>query len=288
VTPSGQTGTVRVGILGDVGGWSHALERALVDLGCDPDLGTVPADLFVVQVGDLIHKGPDNAGCVALVDHMFQGGRWIQLMGNHEAQYLGGPFFWREELSDGCIAVLQRWRVDGQLALACAFDTVEYGPLLITHGGLVPSRWERLGGPIDVHAVARALDRELGADPAGALAAGSMLGLPGPPGVVWPDPVGELLVPWGHFPALPFSQVHGHASPYRWGANRWQEGMGALSSSVVRSVDLPRRRTTARWPDGRSIVGIDPGFGRRGPQVPLTPLVLHLASGGAPDPVPVG
>lgn len=47
---------------------------------------------MICQVGDLIHKGPDSSAVVALVDQIIDSnpGRWVQLLGNHEAQYLSG------------------------------------------------------------------------------------------------------------------------------------------------------------------------------------------------------
>jgi hypothetical protein len=269
---------VRAAIIGDVSGWCHSLETALREIGCDPDEGTIPEDLVVVQVGDLVHKGADSRGCLALVDRMLLSGRWIQLMGNHEAQYLGGPVFWHEERIPYCVADLQRWTAEGQLKLAYAYDTEEYGPILITHAGLVVAKWEELGALGDVHAVARAINAEFIEAPERALAAGSMLGRTDCPGVTWSDPIAELLVPWSHFPTLPFSQVHGHASPYLWADPMWRETISEVNDLVIRGVDIPQRRTIASWPGGQTIIGIDPGFGTKGPQVPLVPFPLHLAS----------
>ena len=61
-------------------------------LGADLDSGVVPEGLAIIQVGDLVHKGPDSGECFALADRFLVSspGRWVQLVGNHEAQYLGG------------------------------------------------------------------------------------------------------------------------------------------------------------------------------------------------------
>ena len=55
-------------MIGDVGGHLAELRRELVRLGADPETGELPADLTIVQVGDLVHRGPGLAGVVGLVD----------------------------------------------------------------------------------------------------------------------------------------------------------------------------------------------------------------------------
>ena len=75
---------------------------------------------------------------------------------------------------------------------------------------------------------------------------------------------------------MPFSQVHGHTSPYQWFSNRWRHNVPheLLKWGVV---NVPKRRTEFSWPDGTKIIGIDPGFGVKGSIVELTPFVVHLA-----------
>jgi hypothetical protein len=46
-------------VIGDIGGHLSELRTELVRLGAGPD-GWLPDDLIVVQVGDLIHRGPDT------------------------------------------------------------------------------------------------------------------------------------------------------------------------------------------------------------------------------------
>src|SRR3981189_523115 len=124
----------RIAIIGDVGGWCHRLDEAIVSLGGDPDAGTPPEDLTVVQVGDLVDKGPDSMGALALIDRMLVGspGRWTQLLGNHEAGYVGGPTFWREDIHEDSIADLRRWMEADQAHLAVALETDDLGPALVT------------------------------------------------------------------------------------------------------------------------------------------------------------
>ena len=77
--------TLRVALIGDIGGHCEALRQELRRLGATED-GCLPDDVVIVQVGDLIHRGPDSDGVIRLVDRYVteQPRRWIQLIGNHE------------------------------------------------------------------------------------------------------------------------------------------------------------------------------------------------------------
>ena len=67
----------------------------------------------MVQVGDLIHRGPETGGVLNLVAQIIatQPARWVQLVGNHEALYLPGAprFGWHEHLSDAGVDLLNGW-----------------------------------------------------------------------------------------------------------------------------------------------------------------------------------
>src|SRR3569833_1364189 len=78
-------------LVGDVGGCATQLAEAVAPYVDDP--GAV-----VVQVGDLVDRGPDSSAAVEYVDARLPGGRWVQLVGNHEGQYQGGARFWPEPL----------------------------------------------------------------------------------------------------------------------------------------------------------------------------------------------
>ena len=252
------------------------LRRCLSDLGADTTSGTIPDDLVVIQVGGLVHQGPDSSGVVALVDRMVTGSpdRWIQLLGNHEAQEgFGGPDFWHESVAPGVRATLRRWSDDGQVRLAVALDTVEYGPALVTHGGLTRQKWLAVGRPDDPATAAGLLNKEL-ADPALAFAAGEMLGVKTrlPVGVAWASPR-ELLQSWD-MEQLPFSQVHGHASPRRWSSDTWAEGLSRRVTARG-TADPERRHCDFAWPDGEHIVCVHPDYGADAAPVPLSPLMLN-------------
>lgn len=69
----GGPGAVRVLLIGDVAGHLDVLRWALGAHGVDLDTATIPDGLVVVQAGDLVHRGPDSAGVIALVDRFLRG-----------------------------------------------------------------------------------------------------------------------------------------------------------------------------------------------------------------------
>jgi hypothetical protein len=158
--------------------------------------------------------------------------------------------------------------------LAVALDTVEYGPLLITHGGLTRPKWLAIGRPQDPDGAASSLNKEFAADPALALAAGEMLGVKTrlPVGVAWASPR-ELLTSWDMEP-LPFSQIHGHASPRRWSSDTWEPGL-PRRTTLHASADPVTRHSDFPWPGGEHIVCIDPDYGADAAPVPLAPLMVN-------------
>jgi hypothetical protein len=85
----------RIVIIGDVGGCADQLAMAIQPLSDEPDT-------VIIQVGDLIDRGPDSAGVLALVhDRLESHPRgWVRLIGNHEAPYLDGDAFWPQRLAD--------------------------------------------------------------------------------------------------------------------------------------------------------------------------------------------
>ena len=216
----------RIALIGDVQGYAQKLEVALRALGADPDCGTLPEDMTVVQLGDLVHKGPDSTGCIAIVDRFLDGSseQWIQLLGNHEAQYLGG-FAIAPALPEHLQSDLHRWSTSHQLRIALAMETVELGPVLVTHSGMTKWKWEAIGAPTTASEAAHLLNEEWERDPSEALAFGAMLDHTGEPGVVWAEAGGKLLKSWAGTSRMPFSQVHGHTSPYHWFSDRWRHNV---------------------------------------------------------------
>lgn len=254
----------RIALLGDLSGHLKPLLTTLAELGVEVDDRDVPRrvswpdDLVVVQVGDLVHKGPVSELVVAVVDALFRRtGRWVQLLGNHEAQYVpGGTAFWVPPIDARVGERLAAWWDDGFLRPAVAVDDDRVGPVLVSHGGLTVTSWRALGEPGHVGA-ATAL-----ADPANharhVFQPGAMAARDADPGVAWTEPKRELRSPWlVHAQVggeVPFTQVHGHAQPLLPPSRgrrvppelRASTGVDDLGHVITRVGD-------------RRIIGIDPG-----------------------------
>ncbi len=72
---------MRTAFIGDVHGWLGRLDRLLAVL---------PADVFIIFVGDLIDRGPDSPGVVRRVRALCDAGRAACLLGNHEYAVVRG------------------------------------------------------------------------------------------------------------------------------------------------------------------------------------------------------
>ncbi len=247
----------RLALIGDIGGHLQQLQEALWSLGVDD---RIPDDLIAIQVGDLVHKGPDSDAVVELVDGFLQNQpeRWVQLMGNHEACHLGADLFAHDQVSPQTEATLRRWYDDGLLRLGVAVSS-DVGPILVTHAGLTHLLWKQIGRPATPAAAVAALDehRDLAWRP------GSMLAdTPGTGGVLWAEAGYELYFSWlraeQHGQPAPFGQVHGHASAWRWGRHR-----SDAPPEVATRLEADASRRHVRFhAGGQQFVGIDPGFGQ--------------------------
>ncbi|WP_298131090.1 metallophosphoesterase [Micropruina sp.] len=257
--PPGQ----RLAVIGDVGGHVDALRAELARLGVPGEGdGPLPPDLLVVQVGDLIHRGPDSAGVVALVDRHLRADpdRWIQLVGNHEAFYLRRKqFSWPERVPRGTVAVLRNWWTSGRMRPAVAIRAAGED-LLVSHAGLTRGFWaDVLGAPSDVAAAADAINALAHRNGRALFKPGTMVGWRDPDhaaGPVWAAAGTEVAASWSGHP-LPFSQVHGHSSAYNWEAGSWNLGDDLRQAA---RLDDTARHVVITLPGGR-LVGVDPGHG---------------------------
>lgn len=269
----------RVAIFGDVGGHADALHAALARLGMDPDTLALPDDLTVVQVGDLVHRGPQSGAVLAMVHQIMttQPDQWVQLVGNHEALYLPGAsrFSWHQHLSYAGADLLNRWWDDGRLRVACGVATAQHGDLLVTHAGLTAGLWRTMGRPMNVRHTVPALNELKDTNPGALWASGRMLGgnTNWDAGPCWAEASAEVYTSWlleeRDGDPVPFGQVHGHSSAYWWDQNKWN------SSAMVRTRFIPNRRDRHLTGviGGRWFAGIDPNHGTR-PANSWAPLVL--------------
>jgi len=238
-------------IIGDVGGCARQLADAV-----DPvvgDDGTV-----VIQVGDLIDRGPDTSGVLAIVrDRMDGSDRWIQLVGNHELQYLGGGRFWQDPIAAADAELLRSWWLRERVRIAAAVRTADGDELLVTHAGLTVDAWRTLGAPVTAATAAELLNTR-------------------PDELIW-APDGPLWAEsWQVYEswltaavAAPFGQVHGHSSIVDFTARQWMCGSRIRQRC---SVDWLSRHTVTRI-CGSRFIGVDPRHGRLG-AAQWAPLVL--------------
>ncbi|MCW3156926.1 metallophosphoesterase [Micropruina sonneratiae] len=251
---------LRIAVIGDVGGHLDALRAQLASLGVPDGTGPLPPDLRVIQVGDLVHRGPDSAGVVALVDGYLrrQPQGWLQLVGNHELFYLRRrQFSWDSRVPRATATVLRDWWRRGMMQVAASFRAGDE-QFLVTHAGLTHAFWAQvLGAPGHAGAAARALNRLAATQPRTVFRSGSLVhGREPTPlaGPVWAAAGDEVVAGWLAHP-LPFSQLHGHTSVVHWESGRWY-----LQPEARHLVELDaERRHTAIALSGGRLIGVDAG-----------------------------
>ena len=250
---------MRIAVIGDVGGHAIPLRHELARLGARPD-GSLPEDLIVVQVGDLIHRGPDSAAVVDMVDGYLrtQPAQWVQLIGNHEVNYLQPPVFaWPETLSRKHTRILNRWWSSGTAAVAAAIETTTYESFLITHAGVTAEFWASiLGGPPTAAEAARRINDLAKADADKVFRAGAMLHgtTASDVGPLWADTATELVPGWADR-QMPFSQIHGHSSITPW--RDQHAGVPRAGIEALVATDLAAKHEIVYLAGGR-LIGIDP------------------------------
>lgn len=272
----------RVAIIGDVGGHRRCLTKALGRAGCDATSHTLPDDLTIIQVGDLV-GGPDDDAVVADVRE-WQGrypDRWIQLIGNHEAQHLGGtPFVSKHRAastSPDTVRRLQAMTRVGRMHAAVCVRTARGDDIVVTHAGISSDYWRReLGSDTDASRVAARLNRMVSCAPLVLYRPGVMLHgyenrtevCAGP---VWALAGPEVYDSWVGEP-LPFGQTHGHTTPYWYSGRRWTPE----ASAYIRKHAVVNKELRRLWIDigGRRIVAVDSGLGSKPTANDLHPFML--------------
>jgi hypothetical protein len=275
-------------IYGDVGGHADLFEESLIAYGCDTYKGTIPEATFIVQVGDLVDRGPASDDVLALVSKFIENDHWIQLVGNHEARFLGGPQFeTRKTLSEPSAAgqlLLQEWWKEGLMSRSVGItrNGMNLGlDILVTHAGLTFPLWMELGKPDNV---VDAVDKIHEMDEDDFFAPGRMLDVGGSnPGPVWASTWDELIVPWyvavdtGYIDALPFSQIHGHDKLFSWGGKTPKyRGHPLLREHAVADAGI---RHSGFIINGKAITQVDTGLGLYGHGEMIQPLILHNTQG---------
>lgn len=250
---------MKLAVFGDIGGHAELFEQALISVGCDPSTGYVPDGLYVIQVGDLVDRGPDSEGAFRIALNMMTGScsdQYIQLIGNHEAQYLGGPKFETphsaSELLGPNIKILKELRKEGRIKIAVGAITEDGKPYLITHAGLGPAFW---GLYLARHEHLDKLVPALNSMGHKVFDAGWLLGSRDIPGPCWAMTWDEVIAAWLQQDIfdMPWNQVHGHHNLYKWDRQK-----ATVHPLFVGELEVWPDRRISRFPvHGRYVYQID-------------------------------
>lgn len=263
-------------MFGDVAGHFRPFKRGLRSVGVDVKNLVIPDDLVVVQVGDLVHKGPNSGYVVELVDKLMRAnpGRWIQLAGNHELPYvMEHGFFYPDRVDVHTMSTLASWRRNGLLHAAYSITSANGEQYLVTHAGLTEVLHRAYGGG-DAHAVSRHVSslpwKELASK--GVMFNGGMSDFGA--GIFWAEGVSEVYASWvisGDVP--PFHQIHGHSSSYLWEHARYRYN---YRDWIVDSMVIDRARMHSTFNlRGKSFYAIDHGLGAKAFTDTIWPLVIE-------------
>lgn len=289
-------------VFGDVHAHFSPLFKALVHLGWDETSKKIPQNLTVIQLGDLIHKGPYTNEIIAFVDEIIrvnnndpESGQWVQLMGNHESQYFEGtPDFWKRECDMHSIATLGSWLDQGHMKFHYVIEQADGKPFIVTHAGVNPFWYYRAepffkSGARDIHLTqdeylefreSQTVERfsqwmdELVNVPAVACIPGEMLGGKFNPkaGPVWAETVREVYSAW-RGEKVPFHQIHGHVTPFSWTVRKFFPLVPAVIRDEIRLFKEKRRSLWTNI-DGSMFYGIDNGFEGYADLERMRPLIL--------------
>ncbi|MFG1992991.1 metallophosphoesterase [Actinoplanes sp. NPDC048988] len=243
----------RIMVVGDVGGFPGELARVTGD-----------GEAVVVQVGDLVDRGPDSAGVLDVVRRRLESDprRWVQLIGNHEWQYLGGDRFWPEPLPETAAELLRDWWRREWMGVAAAVRAADGEEFLITHAGLTVEAWRQLGEPVTAATTAALLNTRPDE------VVGSYRG------PLWASAGSEVYESWlREATPMPFSQVHGHDTIVDFTRRQWRCGERLRQRSAA---DWEARHTVTRV-SGARFIGVDPKHGTTGAPS-WSPLILDGAT----------
>lgn len=274
-------------VFGDVGGHYPVFLRALNRLGihvAGDSAYLIPENLTIIQLGDLVHKGGYSRELIRLVDFLMKknnsnpdAGTWIQLVGNHESQYIpGAPTFWPQEVNAKGIKTINQWWQDGSIRLHYVIPQSEGKDFVISHAGI--SRFLYMKGlASNIHSMSTETfygyieslqpKRMKEAAKAGWMLYGK---LSSNAGIFWAETVQEVYETWRGLES-PFHQIHGHVTPFSWDAEAFYPSVpDAIQTEIV--LDTEKRHSI--WEhNGVKFYGIDPGFDKNA-RSEITPLIL--------------
>lgn len=252
-------------IVGDIGGQFDLFKDVIESVGGDPVTGVLPADIIMIQVGDIVRfaNAPalDSLACAQLAQKLIEvnDGRYIQMLGNHETPLLGGhldPHWSCTELPESK-PIVQRWWDEKLAHLAVSLTKEGHRDILITHAGLTRGYMEWLGTTTSFEA-ARKLNSFVGNVSIQEFeqTGGLVTGIKNPSAdIVWALVGMELHDSWkGAHPE--FNQIHGHSCLMEWEAEQyWSDIPEYVKDATV--VNYRDRYTVTAYDSGYTIRSVD-------------------------------
>lgn len=267
-------------IFGDTGGHYQQLYNSLREIGMTEDY-TLPQDICVIHLGDLVHKGLYSVQILRMIDNIrwVNPGQWIQIIGNHEGQYLGGYQFWSKRITQDGVRILNEWYDQGFLKFTHSIDaSLDYpltaktkkedylltSPLVFSHAGISLSFWLNNLSNIQPKNFTKHIEKLSLID---VHKPGIMLGegfdINSPVGPIWAHGINEVWVMWRKFNNSTFNQIVGHIAPYTFEKNSYYPGTleifkeSATLHEQERIVVSPLTIDESKW-----IFFMDPGYGK--------------------------
>lgn len=262
---------LRTAIIGDIGGQIDVFRAIVSKLGGDITTGKFPADLRVIQVGDIIRINPspelDSLACAQLADKLIKAnhGNYIQLLGNHETPLLGGIYHphWQTTDLTACEPIIESWWHDRKAHLSVALMSPGEKDTLVTHAGLTRGYMERIGATSALDAVRR-LNSYTGnvSLPEIERAGGLVTEIKDESADIFWTLVGSELHEswWGT--GAGFNQIHGHSCLFNWDINDyWHDVNDNIKKRTM--VSTEKRFTATVHPNGDWYRSVDWGLGNK-------------------------
>jgi len=271
-------------VFSDIGGHFNEFERGLNTHGASLLDLHVPKDVRIIQVGDLVHKGPDSDKLVSSIDEITKkhNKQWIQLAGNHELPYVSTHNrFYPDRISEDSHRRLIEMNYDERLLKAYSITDSKSKDYLITHAGLTFQNFDSMRLPRLVK-TSRSVSKILNNSGWSELSkAGVILGHPlnYKAGIFWADCVRELYASWYNSDVIAnFSQIHGHTSVYNWskGEIRNRKYPDWLKENLKKNFN--NRHTVFTHSNSRKSMdfyAIDYGLGRKSFVKEIKPLIIE-------------
>jgi len=271
-------------IFGDTGGHFNQLYKSLRHIGMTEDY-ILPHDTRIIHLGDLVHKGLYSSDILRMIDSIrhLNPGQWIQIMGNHEAQYLGGEVFWSKRVDAPGQKILTQWYEEGFLKFIHVLEAESKGflhiettshqytssrPIVFSHAGLSLSFWLNNLSQYKVHEYDKAIESTPLVD---VHSSGIMMGKnfnpSSPVGPIWAHGVHEVWLMWNTMEQHLFNQIVGHISPYVYERKSYFPGTDESFKNIA-ELNHEERFTIAPFKKDATVdkswIGfMDPGFDKK-------------------------